>query len=86
MCGGINRLDVWWRIIDSILLSADHRLSAFGAVTLGLKAELRLAEWTADVKYERYEQRSGWRVGGQGSPNLDVFSADSLQFGMSRKF
>ncbi len=73
-------------LIYTQYMSADHRLSAFGAVTLGLKAELRLSEWTADVKYERYEQRSDWRVGGQGSPNLDVFSADSVQFGVSRKF
>ncbi len=68
-------------------LSADQRLSAFGAVTLGLKAEVRLGElWSADAKLERYEQRGSWRIGGQGSPGLQPFSATFVQLGFSRKF
>lgn len=66
--------------------SVDHRLAAFGAITLGLRAELRLNTWTADISYEHYEQRGKWRVFGTGSPGLDVFSADSLQVGLSKKF
>lgn len=66
--------------------SVDHRLAAFGAITLGLRAELRLSTWTADLSYEHYEQRGNWRVFGTGSPMLDVFTADSVQVGLSKKF
>jgi len=68
-------------------ISADQRLSAFGAVTLGLKLAVKLTpDWSADLKGERYEQRSKWRVGGEGSPGLDPFSATFLQVGVNRRF
>lgn len=66
--------------------STDQRLSAFGAWTFGLKGELRVGEWTADLKYERYEQRPEWRSFGKGSPGIDPFVADFVQFGISKKF
>ena len=66
--------------------TTDPRLSAFGGITAGLKAEVRWADWTGDVKYERYEQRSSWRGLGTGSPNVDNFQADSVQVGISKKF
>lgn len=66
--------------------SADQRLSAFGAVTFGLKAELQLGRWTTDVKVEQYEQRSDWRLGGKGSPGLDAFHATILQLGLGTNF
>ncbi len=69
------------------LSSSDHRLSAFGAITVGAKLEWRIdSRWSADVKYERYEQRSSWRLGGNGSPGLARLSADILQIGISRRF
>ncbi|MBV9890377.1 MAG: DUF3570 domain-containing protein [Rhizobacter sp.] len=69
------------------LNSGDQRLSAFGAVTLGLKAEYRLLSlWTVDGKFERYEQRSSWRLGGPGSTGLDPFRATFVQLGASRRF
>jgi hypothetical protein len=68
-------------------ISADQRLSAFGAITLGLKLSVKLTpDWSADLKGERYEQRSKWRVGGAGSPGLDPFSATFLQVGVNRRF
>ena len=68
-------------------ISADQRLSAFGAVTVGLKLALRLAaDWSVDLKGERYEQRSKWRIGGNGSPGLDAFSATFLQVGVNKRF
>ena len=68
-------------------VSADQRLSAFGAVTVGLKLSVKLTpDWSADLKGERYEQRSKWRFGGSGSPGLDPFSATFLQVGVSRRF
>ena len=66
--------------------TADQRMSAFGAVTAGIKVELQLGLWTTDLKLEKYEQRSGWRVGGEGSPGIDPFHAVFVQFGVSRPF
>lgn len=73
-------------IVPQTYMTVDQRMSAFGAITAGLKAEVRYEDWTTDIKYERYEQRSDWRSFGKGSPNLDTFSADSVQVGVSRKF
>ena len=68
-------------------LSPDARLSAFGAVSVSLKLALKLGEvWRTDVKLERYEQRSAWRVGGPGSPGLAPLSARWLTLGLSRQF
>jgi hypothetical protein len=67
--------------------SGDQRLSAFGAVTLGLKADYRISpDLSVDGKLETYEQRGNWRMGGQGSTGLDPFRALFLQVGASYKF
>lgn len=69
------------------LNSGDQRLSAFGAATVGLKADYKLApDWSVDGKLEHYEQRSNWRLGGQGSTGLDPFRAISLQLGTNYRF
>ena len=68
-------------------LSPDARLSAFGAVSVSLKLAVRLdSRWNADLKLERYEQRSAWRVGGPGSPGLAPLSAKFMTWGLSRTF
>jgi Protein of unknown function (DUF3570) len=67
--------------------SPDQRLAAFGGLTVGLKAAMQITpDWAADVKLERYEQRSNWRVGGKGSPGIDPFTASFLQVGVSKRF
>ena len=66
--------------------SADQRLSAFGGVTVGLKLELQLGSWVTDLKLERYQQRSGWRLGGNGSPGIDAFDATIVQLGLGTSF
>jgi hypothetical protein len=71
---------------DAMYHSADARLSAFGAVTVGLKGELRWQGWTFDLKLERYEQRSEWRRGGEGSPGIDPLKATAVQVGVARSF
>lgn len=73
-------------LVSQTYTTTDQRMSAFGAITLGLKAELRLGDWTADVKYERSEQRGEWRAFGNGSPNLDPFIWQAVQVGVSTKF
>ena len=68
-------------------LSPDQRLAAFGAVTLGLKIAWKISEeWSTDFKLERYEQRSGWKWSGHGSPGLAAFSARFVQWGLARRF
>lgn len=68
-------------------ISQDQRLSSFGAITLGLKADVQLTPlWSVDGKIEAYEQRGSWRFGGTGSPGLAPFRAAFVQVGASRKF
>jgi hypothetical protein len=69
------------------LASADQRLSAFGAVTVGLKLARQIGhDWKVDVKLERYEQRGSWRAFGHGSPGLAPLRASSLQLGVTRQW
>ena len=68
-------------------ISPDQRLSAFGGATVGFKLGVKLSpDWSADIKAERYEQRSNWRVGGTGSPGIDPFRATFVQLGVATKF
>ncbi|MEI6691574.1 MAG: DUF3570 domain-containing protein [Chlorobium sp.] len=65
--------------------SMDQRLSAFGAITIGIKLEKKIAkDWLVDAKLEAYEQRAGWSITGGGDPGLLPFKARSIQLGLSR--
>ncbi len=67
--------------------TSDQRLSAFGALTPGIKvAKSFTGGWLIDAKAEYYEQRADWRLGGEGSPGLEVFKAQIYQVGVTRKF
>jgi hypothetical protein len=67
--------------------TADQRLSAFGGITPGLLiAKDFPGGWTADFKVEVYEQRSSWRLGGDGSSGLKPFYARWLQVGVGKQF
>ena len=67
--------------------SEDSRLSAFGGHTLGIKVAKQLNDdWAIDLKVERYEQRAGWMLFGNGSPGLLPFRYRSYQVGLSRQF
>lgn len=67
--------------------SVDQRLSAFGALTLGIKVEKQIAkDWLVDAKFENYEQRAGWSITGGGDKRLAAFSARFIQLGVSRQF
>lgn len=68
-------------------ISPDQRLSAFGAWSVGLKLSMSFnKEWSGDIKFDRYEQRSNYRFGGGGSTNIDPFSAAFVQIGLNRRF
>lgn len=68
-------------------MSADQRLSGFGAVTLGLKVSKQLAKlWSVDVKFDAYQQRGSWRLFHAGSPGLDALRAQTIQIGVNRQW
>jgi len=72
---------------DAKYYSYDQRLSAFGAVTLGIKVEKRIAkDWLLDAKFENYEQRARWCMTGGGDKGLAPFNARYIQFGVLRQF
>lgn len=67
--------------------STDQRLAAYGAITVGLKADIRVGRgWSFDLKAEGYEQRAEYRLGGDGSPGLEPFRATFLQVGVAKTF
>ena len=66
--------------------SADQRLSAFGAVTIGMRVDKRFGAWNVDFRYDYYEQRGDWRLGGGGSTGLAPFSAHFVQLGIAKSF
>lgn len=69
------------------IASADQRLAGFGAISASIKLDVKLdAAWSLDLKFERYEQRASWRLGGDGSPGLAPFSARWVQLGASYRF
>ena len=67
--------------------SMDQRLSAFGAITIGIKLDKKIAkDWLVDAKLESYEQRAAWCITGGGDTGLARFIARSIQLGLSRQF
>jgi len=74
-------------IPGTTITSQDQRLSAFGAITYGIKMQNQLdQDWLLDIKYAHYEQQAKWNFQGKGSPGLDPLMARVLQFGITRYF
>lgn len=73
--------------IEALHYSTDQRLSAFGAYTVGLRVDKSFnRDWTADVKFEQYQQRGAWAWAGGGDRGLAPFSATWLQLGLTKRF
>ena len=67
--------------------TADQRLSSFGAIDLGLKLSKDIEPgFTIDIKAERYEQRTQWRVAGDHSNEVLPLYANIVAIGLSKKF
>jgi hypothetical protein len=72
---------------NALHFSEDQRLSAFGAITMGLKVTRQLSVDTAvDVKVEQYGQKAAWKFTGVGSQGLAPFYARSIQVGITHSF
>jgi hypothetical protein len=68
-------------------ITADQRLSAFGAATFGIKVEKEIdANTSIDIKFEDYKQRSSWRLFGSGSPGLANLGARSIIVGVTHRW
>ena len=73
--------------VPDALYTADTRLSAFGAITAGVRLAKTLgADVTVDVAVNFYRQRAGWHAGGSGSPGLAEFSARWIEVGLEKRF
>jgi hypothetical protein len=73
--------------VPDALYTADTRLSAFGAITAGVRlAKTVGADVTVDVAINFYRQRAGWHAGGNGSPGLAEFSARWIEVGLEKRF
>jgi hypothetical protein len=69
------------------LISADQRLAAFGALTLGMKFQRKLPNNVLlDLKIDRYQQRTAWHLKTPGSNGLPIFNALFYQLGISKNF
>lgn len=67
--------------------SFDQRLSAFGALTLGLKVQKRIDDdWLVDLRVDHFTQHSDWGINGKGDPNIAEFSANFIQLGVTTEF
>jgi hypothetical protein len=76
-----------YRFGSDELTSADQRLAAFGAITVGLRVEKQFDQgWAVHAKLERYRQQSNWRQFGDGSPGLARFDARIWQMGLSKQW
>jgi hypothetical protein len=69
------------------LISADQRLAAFGALTLGLKFQMKIqSDLLLDFKVDRYQQRTAWHLKTPGSNGLPLFNASFYQIGIYKSF
>ena len=67
--------------------SADQRMSTFGGVTVGFKAEKELgAGWSANGSMDYLEQRQEWAPGGGSKAPIGRFVAPFFTLGISKKF
>lgn len=69
------------------LYTADTRLAAFGAWTAGATITKLLEKgWSLTFRGNFYRQKPSWRLGGNGSPDIESFSARWLEFGIAKTF
>ncbi len=67
--------------------SADTRLAAFGALTAGVIIGKVLPDgWSIALRADMYRQDPDWRLGGEGSPGIQTFSARWFQVNLTKAF
>lgn len=68
-------------------ITADQRMAAFGAATLGVKVVYRLVSgWHVQARAEHYRQTAGMHWGGDGSPGLARYDASIWQLGLGKQW
>jgi hypothetical protein len=73
--------------VDGKNYTADTRLATWGAFTLGLTVTKVFERgWSVYAKYQYYQQRPDWYLGGSGSPDILDFSARWFEVGFSKTF
>jgi hypothetical protein len=73
--------------VDGQDYTADTRLATWGAFTFGLTATKVFEKgWSAYAKYQYYQQRPDWYLGGSGSPDILDFSARWFEVGVTKTF
>lgn len=72
---------------EGALYSADTRLAAFGALTAGVIVGKTLPDgWSVALRADMYRQDPDWRLGGNGSPGIQTFSARWFQLDLTKTF
>jgi hypothetical protein len=67
--------------IDDRYFADDYRLSAYGAISLGLRLRHDIGNWSLSLSGERYKTDNSWGVfGGEESPGLVDFWRGSVGF------
>jgi Protein of unknown function (DUF3570) len=67
--------------------SSDQRLSTFGGVTIGLRADYEITkDLSVDARADWYKQRSDWRMSGDASQFVAPFEAKMFQVGVKYGF
>ncbi len=73
--------------VEGEYYSADTRLAAFGALTGGITvAKVFTDGWSIALRADYYRQNTAWRLGGNGSPDIQTFSARWLQVDVIKTF
>jgi hypothetical protein len=73
--------------VDGQNYTADTRLATWGAYTIGLTARKDFGEgWSGYGKYQYYQQRPDWYLGGNGSPGILNFSARWFEVGFTKTY
>ena len=72
---------------DAGFYTADHRMGAFGGLTLGLKVIANLTDHLeVNALYTYIQNTPGWRLGGEGTAGLDNFYAQYYGGGVTYKW
>jgi hypothetical protein len=68
------------------LQSTDYRLSAYGAITLGLKVNKQIANWLLTAGYQKYMSDDSYAFSDGDEPSIALVDFDMFSIGFDYKF